>query len=105
MAEPTDNKLSLWDQLLFLDSEIGGVDVWEDVYRSEGKSLPAGMARRRFCLERVRATIELFLAHRDEFVAVIKKHRRVPQRDAKASPPAAVEDETVVVPDEVAAED
>ena len=86
MAEPADNRLSLWDQLVFLDGEIGGVDVWEGVYRAEGKPLPTGMARRRFSLDRVRATIELFLAHRDEFVAVIRKGRRASPGNAKAKP-------------------
>jgi hypothetical protein len=85
-------KLSLWDIVLFLESEIGDIDVWAAVYRSDGKALPTGMAERRFKLECTKANIELVQRHQPEIVEMVRRKRTIPATAAPAQSPTQTGD-------------
>ena len=68
-------KRTLWQQLMFLDYEINRIDIWEFVYRNEGKPLPAGYVEHRAVLRCLRSTIELLYANEADVKALIRKKR------------------------------
>lgn len=68
-------KFGLWEMLVYLDSEIGRIDIWERVLNSEGEPLYPAMAGHRRALTGIRATIELVMAHEKDFVALVKSKK------------------------------
>lgn len=80
-----EDKIDLLDMIIHIEDEIGDVDTWERVLRSEGKGLYPRMARRRAILRRVAATLELVKLHESEFRALVIKARKEAQRLAAAA--------------------
>ena len=78
-----EQKRTLWQQLMFLDYEINRIDIWESVYRNEGKLLPAAFTEHRVVLRCLRSTIELLYANEADVKALIRKKRAM----AGPSPP------------------
>lgn len=75
-APKKEQKISLLDMIVYVEDEIGDVDIWERVLHSEGEPLYSGMERRRAIMRRVLATLELVKMHEAEFRALVIKARR-----------------------------
>ena len=93
MAKP---KVSLGDMILYLESEIFAVDAWRAVYEKENKPLPSGLARRQLVSQAIIKILDLVKAHENEFVAIIKKNRSIPEvatdkKQAHSAKPESVE--------------
>lgn len=79
-----DEKISLLEMILFLETEADDIDIWERVLRSEGEKLYTKMARRRAVLRRVIATLELVKMHESAFIDLVKSERRALAAAAEA---------------------
>jgi hypothetical protein len=84
-------KRTLWQQLVFLDTEITDIDVWESVYQKEGKPLPSGTAERRIMLRSLRSLVEVVYANEDAVRTLLRGKTRLPiaPPPPQAPPPAA----------------
>lgn len=69
-------KPTLLQMILFVESEIEGLRVWEEVWRREGGTLLPGQAHRLRYLMQIHKVLELLKLHDRQFTALIKEERR-----------------------------
>ena len=74
-ARPLNGKVTLLDQLIFVETEVEDIEIWKAVYHSEGSELPAGMAYRLRMCQQLSKTLELLKLHEREIVAIVKAKR------------------------------
>ena len=74
-ARPLNGKVTLLDQLIFVETEVEDLETWKTVYQSEGSELPAGMAYRLRMCQQLSKTLELIKLHEREIVAIVKANR------------------------------
>ena len=76
VPRPIEGKITLLDQLIFVETEIEDLNIWQAVYHSEGSELPAGMAYRRRMCQQLARTLELVKLHEREIVGLVKSKRK-----------------------------
>lgn len=68
-------KVTLLDMIVWAETEISDVDIWETSLKAEGKPLYAKMAVRRDMMRRIVRTLELVKTHEAGFLKLINATR------------------------------
>jgi hypothetical protein len=99
MSRTIEGKVTLLDQLIFVEAEVEDIEIWKTVYHAEGSELPSGMAYRlRMCQQLVR-TLELVKAHEAAIVTLVKSARGIRRvstatSSARSTPTSAESEES-----------
>lgn len=70
------DKVSLLEMILYAESELERVTIWDSELIAEGGKLPDDIAKRRLVAQRIVDTLVMVKTHEHDIVALIKKKKQ-----------------------------